>query len=226
MYTKEELQSFIEENSDEEYRKFHSRLTRSKYFLNGVRVPVLRAYGKTLAKRDDVTDFLQSKSECYEAVMLKGIALSYILKKGEDNFDLLEDFLLEIDDWAVCDVSCGGLKRKDPFYFNKCISYAKSQHIWTARWGIVAFMTNFCDRTEELRQIAYNIVAKDYYIDMALAWLIQVLCVKNREVAEELLASEKISDTVKKMAVRKIKDSFRISEQDKKYFAVLTLKTV
>ena len=82
-------------------------------------------------------------------------------------------------------------------------------------------MSNFYDKTKELREMAYNIVAKDYYIDMALAWLIQVLCIKNREVATELLASEKISDTVKKMAVRKIKDSFRISRQDKIYFADL-----
>ncbi|MBD5100241.1 MAG: hypothetical protein HDT29_03000 [Clostridiales bacterium] len=56
---------------------------------------------------------------------------------------------------------------------------------------------------------------------MAVAWLIQVLCVKNRQVAEEFLSSPQISDTVKKMAVRKIKDSFRISQEDKLHFISL-----
>ncbi len=221
MFTNDEFKLFIKENADENYKNFHSRLTKSKYPLNGVRIPVLRAYGKIIVKSHDVTEFLKSKSDCYEAVMFKGIILSDMLKKGEENFDILEEFFLEMDDWAVCDISCGGLHRKDGFYLEKCLTYAKSPHVWTARFGIVAFMSNFYDKTKELLEMAYNIVAKDYYIDMALAWLIQVLCIKNREVATELLASEKISDTVKKMAVRKIKDSFRISRQDKIYFADL-----
>ncbi|MDE7076674.1 MAG: DNA alkylation repair protein [Clostridia bacterium] len=219
-YLKEELDKFLADNTDVKYKEFHSRLTRSNYHINGVRVPILRAYGKELAKCENAVEFLKSKSSCYEIVMLKGIVLSSIMRKRDD-FALLENFLLEIDDWAVCDVSCGGLKRKDSVYLDKCLAYAKSKHIWTARWGIVAFMTNFCDRLEELREAVHNIVAEDYYIDMAVAWLIQVLCVKNRQVAEEFLSSPKISDTVKKMAARKIKDSFRISQEDKLHFLSL-----
>ena len=226
MFTNDEFKLFIKENADENYKNFHSRLTKSKYPLNGVRIPVLRAYGKIIVKSQDVTEFMKSKSDCYEAVMFKGIIISNMLKKGEEKFDILEGFFLEMDDWAVCDIACGGLHRKDGFYLEKCLTYAKSPHIWTARFGIVAFMSNFYDKTKELREMAYNIVAEDYYIDMALAWLIQVLCIKNREVAIELLASEKISDTVKKMAVRKIKDSFRISRQDKIYFADLASNNI
>ena len=219
-YSKEELDKFLADNTDVKYREFHSRLTRSNYSIGGVRVPALRAYCKELAKCENAVEFLQSESSSYEIVMLKGIVLSSIMKKSDD-FALLEKFLLEIDDWAVCDVSCGGLKRKDDVYLDKCLCYAKSKHIWTARWGLVAFMTNFCDKSNDLREAVYNIVAEDYYIDMALAWLIQVLCVKNRQVAEEFLSSHKISDTVKKMAVRKIKDSFRISQEDKLHFLSL-----
>ena len=219
-YSKEELNKFLADNTDVKYKEFHSRLTRSNYPINGVRVPILRAYGKDLAKCENVIEFLQSESFCYEVAMLKGIVLSTMMRKSDD-FTLLEKFLLEIDDWAVCDVSCGGLKRNDKTYLDKCLEYAKSKHIWTARWGIVAFMTNFADKSDELREVAYNIIAEDYYIDMALAWLIQVLCVKNRQVAEEFLSSKQISDTVKKMAVRKIKDSFRISKEDKLHFESL-----
>lgn len=222
LYSRENLDKFLLDNTDEKYKEFHSRLTRSNYPITGIRVPLIRAYGKELAKCDNVDEFLQSESNRYEIVMLKGIVLSNVMKKTND-FDLLDKFLLEIDDWAVCDVACGSLKRKDNTYLNKCLAYAKSDHVWTARWGLVSFMTNFCDKSDELREAVYNIVAKDYYIDMALAWLIQVLCIKNREVAEELLASSKISQTVKKMAVRKIKDSFRISQEDKVYLSSLAL---
>ncbi|MBD5100240.1 MAG: hypothetical protein HDT29_02995 [Clostridiales bacterium] len=148
-YSKEDLDKFLADNTDVKYKEFHSRLTRSNYPIHGVRVPILRAYGKELAKCENVVEFLQRENSQYEIVILKGIVLSSIMKKSDD-FALLEKFLLEIDDWAVCDVSCGGLKRKDKVYLDKCLAYAKSKHIWTARWGIVAFMTNFCDKPDEL----------------------------------------------------------------------------
>ncbi|MDE7079040.1 MAG: DNA alkylation repair protein, partial [Clostridia bacterium] len=76
LYIKEEVEKFLKDNADEKYRDFHSRLTRSNYPINGVRVPILRAYGKSLATRDNVTEFLQSESKYYEEIMLKGIVLS------------------------------------------------------------------------------------------------------------------------------------------------------
>ena len=48
---------------------------------------------------------------------------------------------------------------------------------------------------------------------------IQVLAVKNRWVAVTLMQSDKVREQVKKLALRKIKDSFRISKEDKEYFA-------
>ncbi|MDE5911814.1 MAG: hypothetical protein K2H24_05715 [Clostridia bacterium] len=42
---------------------------------------------------------------------------------------------------------------------------------------------------------------------------------KNKQVAISLMQSDKVSLQVKKLAVRKIKDSFRISKEDKEYFA-------
>ena len=68
-------------------------------------------------------------------------------------------------------------------------------------------------------EIVDNLIANDYYVDMALAWLIQVLAVKNRWVAVTLMQSDKVREQVKKLALRKIKDSFRISKEDKEYFA-------
>ncbi|MDE6189889.1 MAG: DNA alkylation repair protein [Clostridia bacterium] len=220
-YSKEDLDKFIEQNCDEKYRAFHSRLTRSKYPIFGVRVPILRAYGKELSKCENVDEFLNLPIERYEQAMLKGVVLSYIKREDAEYFALLEKFFLQIDDWAVCDISCGGVKRKDDAFLEKCLQYAGADHVWTARWGIVQLFSNFYDRSESLRSAVYGVKAKDYYIDMAIAWLIQVLAVKNAALAKEFLASEKISDAVKSMAVRKIKDSFRISAEEKEYFARL-----
>ena len=219
IYDIEEFQDFIKANSEEEYCKFHSRLTRSNYPINGIRIPILRKYAKDVVKAKDTTSFLAMKSQCYEQCMLKGLIITRLKLDDDQFFPLLESYIHEIDDWALTDVVCSGIHRKDAVYLNKVKQYAKSQDIWFARWGIVAIMCNFFDKDEVICELVDNLVAKDYYVDMALAWLIQVLAVKNRQTAISLMQSEKVSAQVKKFAVRKIKDSFRISKEDKEYFA-------
>ncbi|MDE6471639.1 MAG: DNA alkylation repair protein [Clostridia bacterium] len=216
-----EFDEFVKANSEEEYKSFHSRLTRSNYPINGIRIPILRKYAKELAKNADVKDFLAQKSKCYEQCMLKGLLITHLKLDDTEFFPLLESFIDEIDDWALTDVVCSGIHRKDVKYLGKIKEYAKKENIWYARWGIVAVMANFYDNEDVICEVVDNLVAKDYYVDMALAWLIQVLAIKNREVAIRLMQSDKVSTVVKKYAVRKIKDSFRISKQDKDYFANL-----
>ena len=220
-YSLQDFYDFLEQNADEKYRQFHARLTRSKYPMCGVRIPVLRAYGKSLARCENVEEFLNMPCERYETAMLKGIVLSLVKREDSEYFELWEKFFPQIDDWAVCDVSCGGIKRKDDVFLAKCLEYAGSAHVWTARWGLVQMFSNFYDKSSALRQAVYGVTAKDYYIDMAIAWLIQVLAIKNVPLAEEFLSSANIGDKVKAMAVRKIKDSFRISAQEKERFANL-----
>ncbi|MDE5755616.1 MAG: DNA alkylation repair protein [Clostridia bacterium] len=218
-YELKEFQEFVKKNGEEKYRDFHSRLTRSNYPINGIRIPILRKYAKEIAKGKDVSKFLAQKSQCYEQCMLKGLIITHLKIDDNEFFPLLESYIGEIDDWALTDVVCGGIHRKDAAYLAKVRQYMKSRDIWFARWGIVAIMGNFFDKDEVIYELVDNLVAKDYYVDMALAWLIQVLAVKNRQVAISLMQSDKVSEQVKKLAVRKIKDSFRISKEDKEYFA-------
>lgn len=221
IYSKEEVSRFIQENSDEKYKEFHSRLTKTAYKINGVRVPVLRKYASMLAKCENIEEFFSSKIQSYEECMLKGLTIAAYKCSEDRRYMFLEKFFKEIDDWAVCDVSCSKLKHKSDKYWQKCREYAASEHVWTARWGIVGIMTNFADRGDEIAWAVASVNAESYYIDMGLAWLLQVLAVKDRKVAETIVKSQSVSSTVKKYALRKIKDSFRISIEDKQYFEKL-----
>lgn len=221
VYGIKEFNEFIKANREEKYKSFHSRLTRSSYPINGIRIPILRKYAKELIKSADVRDFLAEKSKCYEQCMLKGLLITHLKLDDAEFFGLLEQFIAEIDDWALTDVVCTDIHRKDKIYLTKIKEYAKKDDIWFARWGIVAVMVNFFDKDDVIYEVVDNLTAKDYYVDMALAWLIQVLAVKNREVAIYLMQSDNVSQVVKKLAVRKIKDSFRIYKEDKDFFAKL-----
>ncbi len=218
MYKLEELKEFINANSDSKYGKFHSKLTKSNYPINGIPIPVLRKYAKTIAKEYDLSEFYSYEPYCYEQVMLKGLTLTQLKLSDDKFFPLLESYIKEIDDWALTDVPCSNIKRKDDAYLQKVRQYAASEDVWFARWGIVAVMCNFYDDEKTVNYIVDNLTAEGYYVDMALAWLIQVLAVKNMSVAEQLMRSDKITSVVKKFAERKIKDSFRISKEDKARF--------
>ena len=218
-YNIKDFEEFLRANSEEKYRDFHSRLTRSNYPINGIRIPILRKYAKEIAKSKDTREFLSIKSTCYEQCMLKGLIITHLKLDDKQFFPLLESFIQEIDDWALTDVVCSDIHRRDTTYLDKVREYFKSGSIWFARWGIVATMVNFFDRDEVIFELVDNLIAKDYYVDMALAWLIQVLAVKNRKTAVLLMQSDKVSEQVKKFALRKIKDSFRISKEDKEFFA-------
>ena len=219
IYDVKEFEEFLKANSEDKYRDFHSKLTRSNYPINGIRIPILRKYAKEIAKTKDTSEFLALKSTCYEQCMLKGLIITHLKLDDKEFFPLLESFIKEIDDWALTDVVCSDIHRNDKTYLDKVKTYAKSDDIWFARWGIVATMVNFFDKDDVILELVDNLIAKDYYVDMALAWLIQVLAVKNRNMAIALMQSQKVSFQVKKYAVRKIKDSFRISKEDKEYFA-------
>lgn len=220
-YDKDEIMDFILSNADSEYRDFHSRLTRTNYKLNGVRVPILRKYAKQLSKCADIDKFFDEEPPCFEFCMLKGMTLAF-LKVGDDKFfGLMKKYIADIDDWSLTDVACCTIHRKDGAYLQQSLELAQSQDIWQARWGIVAIMTNFYDKDDVILQAVKGCKAKDYYVDMAIAWLIQVLCVKNIDMAKMLLQSDFVSDTVKKYADRKIKDSFRITKEDKLYLCSL-----
>ena len=153
--------------------------------------------------------------------MLKGMTLAFIKVDDAKFFELMRKYIADIDDWSLTDVACSAIHRKDNAYMQEALQLATSQDIWQARWGIVAIMTNFCDKDDVVLNAFKGCVAQDYYVDMALAWLIQVLCVKNLTIATTLLQSDFVSDGVKKYAERKIKDSFRISKEDKLYLCSL-----
>ena len=101
--------------------------------------------------------------------------------------------------------------------------FAVSEDIWLARMGIVVLLGNFAygEYLDVLRETVNGVVAKDYYIDMALGWLICTLESHSKGAGIELMKTAKISHTVKKMAASKMRDSYRVSEDIKKQAAEL-----
>ena len=219
-----ELDKIINNNIDEEYAKFHSKIVPNSK-IRGVRIPTLRKIAKDFAKYDD---FLQNISLTnYENI---SIACFYIGLTTKDTLSLQKnlDFILPyVNNWAICDTFVSSLKvlKKEKEAYTIVLITLSSPHIYTKRFGIVALMSYFLTN-DKIDQIFDNIIPlqnEDYYIDMAIAWLISVAFIKCRAKTLNLLKSGKLTTFVQNKSISKITDSFRISHEDK--LMVKSLKT-
>ncbi len=132
------------ELADLNYKEFHSRLCPGTNNIIGVRVPVLRKYAKELIRDYEITKLLKEiDSQYYEEIMLQGMLI------GLEKVDLriiqkqIQEFVPKIDNWAICDVFCAGLKitkkyKKEMWDFIQ--KYLKSDKEFEIRFAIVMIL--------------------------------------------------------------------------------------
>lgn len=207
----EEVLKRLLENKSEKHRAFFIRLTKTKYEVIGIPVPIIKKMAKEYSKSEYVNEILSFKTNYYEYVLLQGLIISYTKTSDENKLKLLNDFALKIDDWAICDTLCCSIKLKGDLFFNQCLVWTKSNEEFVCRFGVINLMSHYI--IDEYVDRAIDNVLKvkkdDYYVEMALAWFVQKLYFKYKEKAQYILDNNLVSISVKKKAEQKIRDSLR-----------------
>ena len=223
---KEKIKQELLSLADEEYKKFHSNLCPGKNKTNnmiGIRVPILRQYAKELIKKYTASDLLEEiDDQYYEEIMLQGMIIGLSKENFESLKKRIEIFISKIDNWAVCDTFCAGLKitkkyKKEMWQFLQ--KYLESNQEFEVRFGIVMILDYYIEEEylEKIFKIFNSIKTKKYYIQMAMAWAI---CEALIEYYHETLLYLKTSNLDKftyNKALQKALESYRISD-DKKEF--------
>ena len=225
---KNEIKKSIISLKDELYKNFHSKLCPGTTNILGVRVPVLRNYAKELIKNYQVEDLLKNiDNEYYEERMLKGLLIG--LNKSNDlnkTINYIKDFIPLINNWAICDTFCAGLKitKKNKKEMRKFIlSYKNSKKEFELRFMIVMILDYYIEEAylEDNFKIFSRINQKDYYVEMALAWAISVCLIKYYEDTLEYLKKSKIDNWTYNKAIQKAIESYRISDSQKDFLRKL-----
>lgn len=222
MNLKEKIKKDIEEMSDNKYREFHSNLCPGTENIMGVRIPVLRDYAKKLNKEYSLEQILSEvEDEYYEETMLKGISIG--LNKKEDIDKILEYtecFIPKINNWAVCDVFCGGLKitnKNKEKVWDFIQKYLNSDKEFEIRFGLVMILDYYIEE-EYLKQdfkIFEEITNEEYYVKMAKAWAISVALVKYYDKTLNYLKNTKMDKWTYNKAIQKAVESYRITDTQK-----------
>jgi len=101
-------------------------------------------------------------------------------------------------------------------HFKRAKRYIKIPNTFTKRFAYVLFINKLASDKAHLNDILSLIKdSTDYYVEMAIAWLLAELCVYHEKEISKYIKEAKINNDIKRMAINKIRDSFRISDKVK-----------
>ncbi len=212
--------------ADLQYRDFQSKLmpTVDKEKIIGVRTPFLRKYAKELFKSGEYQEFLSDlPHKYYEEDNLHGFLLEQI-SDADECILRLDEFLHFVDNWATCDGIKPRCFKKNP---DKALMAAyrwiDGKEIYVVRFGIGVLMNYFLDGNfdERFCERVASVHSGEYYINMMCGWYFATALAKQYDTAIVYLRDRRLDETVHKITVRKAIESFRISEEKKKYIRSL-----
>lgn len=218
---REEILEHIKSLVDSKYKEFHRGLCPKTDNILGVRVPILRNYAKELIDEDWQKTYKNIGNEYYEEIMLQGMLLGLAKMSIEDEFKYLQEFIPKIDNWAVCDITCAGLKfvkKNQEEVFKFLQKYLKSDKEFEIRFAIVMLLDHYItDKyVGQVIQILDSTKHTEYYyVKMAVAWALSIVYIKYPEMTMQYLQNNNLDKDTYNKALQKIIESNRVGKKEK-----------
>lgn len=216
----QQIVSLFAQNASEKHNDY-SNVINSKVKALGCTTPTIRKIAKELNL--GVEEALQLPANCfYEVDFLRGIVVSGAKLKFEDKRKFLLEFASTIENWSVCDCNAVKVPKSErQQYFEFFASLCADERPFVCRYGLVNLMSNYLDE-----QYVVNVFASIklvctwgyYYVDMACAWLVATAMAKQRDATVAFLTGDAPSVMnvfSYNQALQKIRDSYRVSPEDK-----------
>ena len=214
------------EAKDDKYKEFQAKLVPNVQpeTILGIRTPEMRKIAKEVFESEDRDLFLNSLPHKYYEENLVHFFVISMIKDFDQCIQEVERFLPYVDCWPVSDQATPKAFKKN---HSKLIPYIKkwikSKHVYTARFGIRMLMNEFLeeDFEEEYLELVASIKGEDYYLKMMVAWYFATALAKRYDESIPFIEKRKLSEWVHKKAIQKALESFRVSEEHKKYLKSL-----
>lgn len=217
---------------DKKYQQFIQKyLPKEEHIaVIGVRIPILRKIAKQIIKQDYAKFLAENQplqQTYFEEILLEGIVLAYAPLDLEVKFAAIKRFLPKINNWGVCDSFCASFKLTD--YANKQMylpllkSILSSNKPYELRFAIVMLLDYYLtpDFADEALALIVKVNSEAYTVKMAKAWAFSKYFSYYPAEGFAFLQTHKLEDTLYKMTLQKIRDSKRVSIQDKQKLNML-----
>lgn len=205
---------------DIKYKEFHSGLGISNDYLIGIRVPVLKDIAKDISKKDYISFIKYNTHNTYEEILIHGLIIGYIKEDFNIILNLFKDYIKYIDNWALCDIVVANLhiwKKNIKEGLNFVIWCLKQEYEWYKRVGYVLLLDYYINNEylDTIFLLCDKYQSNDYYVKMAIAWLISICYIKYPNETLIYIKCNKLDKWAHNKAIQKIRESKRVNKETK-----------
>ena len=225
---KQKIKKKLLELSDQKYREFHKNLCPGTENIIGIRVPILRKYAQELYKEKDWKQTIEEiDNQYYEEIMLQGMLIGQAKNENINTIlKYMEEYVPKIDNWAICDTFCAGLKITKKYkkeMWNFIQKYLKSDKEFEIRFAIVMILDYYIDKgyLQKDFEIFNKIKHDGYYVKMSVAWAISICLIKFYDETVKYLNKANLDNWTYNKAIQKAIESYRISDEQKDFLRKL-----
>lgn len=219
-YNKKTFKKELLAPADKKYKEFSQKLGMGQLEMLGIRIPVLKKFAKELSKTNWQEFFDCEENFCAEVVTLKGMCLGYAKLEFDEFLKYLKKFFEMVESWVETDTTIPTFKviaKNKEKVWQEIQPYLFCDREYQTRLALIILLDYFL--TNEWIDMVLEVLPKikqgQYYVDMALAWLLSVCFVKFRDKTLKLIEKKCFSKFVQNKAIQKCRESFRISDNDK-----------
>ena len=208
--------------AEHDYKIFSASLIPGVKNILGIRIPILRNIAKNLAK-EDWKGCMEWKDTLYfEETMLQGLVLGYAKAPIEEILEYTKRFIPKIDNWSVNDSFCSTFKvaGKEPEkVWDFLMTYKNSNKEYELRVVAVMLLFHFLqdEYIDEALKVLSELEIVGYYTSMAVAWAYATAWAKYPDKTKAYLLENPIDTETYRRILRKCLESYRISDEDKKW---------
>ena len=219
----EEFNKYLESIKRPEKIDFTTKTINTKMQVLAIPIPELRKIANQISKGNYLYYLDTFNNKYYENTLINAILINSIMDIKTKKYYISK---LKIDNWSTVDILKFKIKNQEQQYLNLAKEYLKSKEEFIRRIG-VRILFNYTEN-EDLTEI-FDIInslqnEEKYYVNMAVAWLMCELIIKNRNQTLKYLENHKLNDFTINKTISKCRDSYRISREDKEFLLKYRVK--
>ena len=227
--TEQEIRARLFALRDQPYGEFQKKLipTVDPSSIIGVRTPELKKLAKEMAKSGEGEAFLQILPHQY----FDENQLHAFLLSEEKDFERcvvrVEAFLPFVDNWATCDqLSPKAFKKRRAELLPSIQKWLQSSRTYTVRFAIGMLLAHYLDEAfdPDYLQWVAAVSSEEYYVRMMVAWYFATALAKQYDAAIFYIEQKKLEPWTHNKAIQKAVESYRVSDDNKKYLKTLKVK--
>ncbi len=217
----------FEIRSDADYRVLQQKIIPNvdPELIIGIRTPVIREYAKELRKSGGYAEFIEKLPHQYFEEYMLHVMILNDEKDYETAIRETERLLPYINNWAVCDQFVPKVFKKHTDDLLEHIRvWLDSDLEYTMRYGMKMLMSFYLDegfKPEYMDMVASSDRTDLTYVSLMTAWYFATALAKQYDAAVKVIEAKRLEKKTHNKAIQKAVESFRITDEQKKYLKTL-----